>query len=86
MSFTFELDVGPYELLLSRCDPVSHEYHVLLNACIEERITKDPHKRLHKVVQILCQCEQADKLLVLAITVAPTVADIIRNALEGWLV
>jgi hypothetical protein len=82
VSLTFELDVEPYELLLSRCDPVSHEYHVLLNACVEERITKNRISVYTKVVQR----GQAEKLLVLAITVAPTVADIIRNALEGWLV
>ena len=84
MSFIFELEVEPYELLLSRSDPSSHEYQALLNACVEERVTKDSHHRSPKVVQILCQREQAEKLLVLAITVAPAVADIIRSALEGW--
>jgi hypothetical protein len=83
MSFTFELEVEAYELLQSRCDPSSREYQVLLNACVEERIIKCPSHGLRKVVQILCQREQAEKLLILAIAVAPAVADIIRNALEA---
>jgi hypothetical protein len=83
MSFTFELEVEPYELLLSRCDPSSQEYQMLVNACIEERPIKGQRDLLQKVVQILCQRDQAEKLLVLAIAAAPAVADIIRSALEA---
>ena len=83
MSFTFELEVASYELLLSRCDHSSQEYRVLVNACIEERPIEGQCDLLEKVVQILCQREQAEKLLVLAFTVAPAVADTIRSALEA---
>jgi hypothetical protein len=73
-----ELAFESYDHLRTRCDPSSPELELLINACIDTRLNG---KRIERIVQILCEKEQAVRLLSIAIRVCPDAVPAIRRSL-----
>jgi len=73
-----ELPVERYEQLRDKCDPSSPELELLINACID---TRPKGKHIERIVQILCEKEQAIALLNLATRLCPDAIPAIKQAL-----
>lgn len=66
-----------YDLFVAECDITSREYSILKNAVVARDISEDK-----RVIEILCDTEEADRLLDLAKRRYPEVVPSIRAGLD----
>jgi hypothetical protein len=66
-----------YDLFVAECDITSREYSILKNAVVARDISDDK-----RVIEILCDTEEADRLLDLAKRRYPEVVPSIRAGLD----
>jgi hypothetical protein len=79
MKVTIELPLENYDQLLHQCETSSPEFSVLVNGCIDRRPVGD---HVERIVQILCETEQAVGLLSRATRDCPEAIAAIKQALR----
>jgi hypothetical protein len=80
MKVMIELPYEAYDQLRNKCDPSSPEFILLINGCIEAR-AESAH--IMAIVQMLCEKEQAIRLLDLATSLCPDAIPAIKRSLRS---
>ncbi len=68
MKVMIELPPEAYDQLRNNCDPSSPEFRLLINGCIDTRAERG---HIIPIIQILCEKDQAVRLLNMAASVRP---------------
>lgn len=77
MKILIKIPPEHYDLFVAECDITSREYSILKNAVVARDISEDK-----RVIEILCDTEEADRLLDLAKRRYPEVVPSIRAGLD----
>ena len=77
MKILIKIPPEHYDLFVAECDITSREYSILKNAVVARDINDDK-----RVIEILCDTEEADRLLDLAKRRYPEIVPAIRAGLD----